>query len=145
MNLTEKNHIAVINSYSKQHWQPLLDLIPEIENTTVFEEVHFKHNAEEDIIELISVTRAGIVDHFHKLVYEIPIIIEFSWSSWTEGRNILANENFDFDTIDIPVKCKLITAIVRNNRFCDGALASAFESGKILKILKSIRNQISKS
>ena len=52
------------------------------------------------------------------------------------------DKNFNFDSIDIPTMCKIITAIVRNNRFCDGALVSAFESGLILKILKSIKHQI---
>jgi hypothetical protein len=34
-----------------------------------------------------------------------------------------------YNTIEIPTICKIITAIVRNNRFCDGALVSQFESG----------------
>jgi len=61
----------------------------------------------------------------------------------TLGRNIARDNNIDFDTIDLLNKCKLITAIVRNNRFCEGALVSAFESGLILKILKSIEKEIS--
>lgn len=52
------------------------------------------------------------------------------------------NEGFDFDTIDLPTTCKLITAIVRNDRFCEGALDSAFESGFMLRILKSMEKQI---
>jgi len=72
----------------------------------------------------------------------LPIIISFDWGAWEEGRKIASNDDFDFDTLDIPEKCKLITAIVRNNRFCDGVLVSAFESGLILRILKSIEKQI---
>ena len=52
------------------------------------------------------------------------------------------DKEFDFNVIDIPKKCKLVTAIIRNDRFCEGALISAFESGLILKILKSIKLQI---
>ena len=33
-----------------------------------------------------------------------------------------AGNDFNFNTIEIPTICKIITAIVRNNRFCDGAL-----------------------
>jgi len=83
-----------------------------------------------------------IVSQFQEIVYNMPIIINFDWSSWEKGRKIAQDENFDFNTIDIPTKCKLITAIVRNDRFCDGALISAFESGLILKILKSIKKQL---
>ena len=72
----------------------------------------------------------------------MPIIISFDWGAWEEGRELTSNDEFDFDTLDIPEKCKLITAIVRNDRFCDGALVSAFESGLISRILKSIEKQI---
>ncbi len=77
-----------------------------------------------------------------QIVYRLPIIISFNWGAWEEGREIASNDDFDHDTLDLPTKCKLITAIVRNNRFCDGALVSAFESGLILRILKSIEKQI---
>ena len=53
-----------------------------------------------------------------------------------------AGNDFNFNTIEIPTICKIITAIVRNNRFCDGALVSQFESGLILKLLKAIQYQI---
>ena len=53
------------------------------------------------------------------------------------------DENFDFDSTDLITKCKLITAIVRNDRFCEGALVAAFESGLILKILKSMEKEVS--
>jgi hypothetical protein len=84
MVLQKENYQQKINSVIKSDWQPLLDLIPKIENT----------------------------------------------------------ENFDLDSIDTPAKCKLIMAIVRNDRFHEGALVSAFESGLIMKILKSIERQI---
>ena len=59
-----------------------------------------------------------------------------------EGQRMLQDESFDYDSIDVVTKCKLITAIVRSERFCEGALVSAFESGQILKILKSILRQL---
>jgi len=62
---------------------------------------------------------------------------------------MLNDKNFDFDSVDLVTKCKLITAIVRNDRFCEGALADTdladtFESGLILKILKSIQKSKAK-
>jgi hypothetical protein len=42
-------------------------------------------------------------------------------------------------------KCKLITAIVRNDRFCDGALIQAFECGLMLRIIKTIKKQVESS
>ena len=72
----------------------------------------------------------------------MPIMISFDWQSWVEGEKIANDETFDFDEIDILTKCKLITALVRNNRFCEGYLVGVFESGMVLKILKSIEKQI---
>lgn len=55
---------------------------------------------------------------------------------------MLQDESFSYDSIDIPFKYKLITIIVRSERFFEGVLVGAFESGQMLKILKSIERQI---
>jgi hypothetical protein len=67
-------------------------------------------------------------------VYDLPIVITFNWNMWDEGRKMLNDTHFNYDTIDIPTKCKLITMIICSNRFSDGALVSAFETGLILKL-----------
>ena len=40
MTLKETNYIETINGYSAAQWQPLLELIPEIENATDFGEIN---------------------------------------------------------------------------------------------------------
>lgn len=142
MILKENNYIEMINGYSKTDWKPLLDLIPEIENTNIFGEMVDGEKNEDGIFKIPYWIESSLVSHFHQIVYNITIIIDFNWPSWNEGRKIVSDKNFNFDSIDIPTKCKIITAIVRNDRFCEGALVSAFESGLILKILKSIENQL---
>ncbi|MDA3912175.1 MAG: DUF6508 domain-containing protein [Bacteroidales bacterium] len=77
---------------------------------------------------------SSIVSRFHKIVYDLPIVITFNWNMWDEGRKMLNDTHFNYDTIDIPTKCKLITMIICSNRFSDGALVSAFETGLILKL-----------
>ncbi len=119
--LDENNYIKVINGFSKTHWKPLLDLIPEIEKETSFCE---------------------IIIRFIQIIDELPIVIVFNWMEWKEGWEMIKNKNFDFDTIDIPTKCKIITGIVRSDRFNGGALELAFESGLIYNILKSIEKQL---
>lgn len=117
-------------------------LIPKIETTTVFGEWARRDKGKDGVIQLPYCLPAPIVSQFLNIVYTIPIIISFDWGAWYEGRIIASNEGFDFDTIDLVTKCKLITVIVRNDRFCEGALVSAFKSGLILKILKSIEKEI---
>jgi hypothetical protein len=137
MYLTEENYVDAINSYDRGHWQPLLDLIPVIESTDQFEEiVNSKYDG------FAPIPHVKIVQNFVELAYELGVIVDFEWFKWDDGRKIASNKDFNYDSIDIPTKCKLITAIIRNDRFNDGVLVSAFESGLILKILQSIDRQL---
>ena len=141
--LTEDNYIKKINSYTQQDWKPLLDLIPEIEKIEKFgDDTEATKLLEKGIIHMNPYVEHEIVEEFRQACYAIPIIIGFNWSAWDEGRKIVSDEHFDYDIIDIPTKCKIITAIVRNDRFCSGSLVGAFETGMILKVLKSIQKQL---
>ena len=142
MLLDENNYKEQIHAFTQQDWQPLIELIPKVESTSKFGEWASAEKNEEVNILFPYCIEAPIVSQFLHIVYRLPIIISFDWGAWEEGREIASNDDFDHDTLDLPTKCKLITAIVRNNRFCDGALVSAFESGLILRILKSIEKQI---
>ncbi len=142
MTLPHNLYKQVINSYTLKDWEPLLDTIPRIENQESFGKLSGDIEVEDNNIILPLFIEASIVGEFREIVYQIPIIIDFDWAHWDEGHNMACDEDFEYDTIDIPTKCKLITAFVRNDRFCDGALAGAFERGTILKILKSIQKQI---
>ncbi len=142
MLLDENNYEERIYAFTHQDWQPLIELIPKVESTLEFGEWAGGEKDEKGITQFPYCIQAPIVSQFLEIVYSLPIIISFDWGAWGEGREITSNEDFNFDTLDLPTKCKLITAIVRNNRFCEGALVSAFESGLILRILKSIEKQI---
>jgi hypothetical protein len=139
MILNDENYTEIIESYNEKDWQPLFELLTDIEKTSKFGEVAGRGKDKNGVIQMPNYIESSIVTQFVKIVYELPIIISFDWSSWDGGRKIAQDENFDFDTIDISTKCKLLTAIIRNDRFCEGTLVSAFDSGLILKILLSIR------
>lgn len=141
--LKPDNYIEKINSYTEQDWQPLLDLIPEIEKVDQFgDDSEAMKLLEQGIIDMNPYEEHPIVQQFRDVVYSIPIMIDFNWGAWDEGRAIVSDDNFDYDTIDIPTKCKIITAIVRNDRFCSGRLIEAFESGMMMKVLKSIQSEL---
>jgi len=142
MDILGDDYAKIINSYTKEQWKPLLDLIPIIENTEKFGKVGGGEKGEEGVFKMPYSIPSEIVVRFEEIVYQIPTIINFDWSEWGEGREMLNNKDIDFDSFDIPTKCKMITAIVRNDRFCEGALVGAFESGLILRLLKSIRRQL---
>lgn len=137
MCLNEEDYQQHISSLSLQQWAPLLDLIPVIQNTKVFRYVV------EDRRNTTSYwTHSEVVDRFLYIAYRIPVVISFNWKAWDEGKAILKDENFDFNSVDIPTKCKLITTLLRKERFWEGTLPNAFETGCVLKILVSIRHQL---
>ena len=131
-----------INSLKRSDFKPLLNLIPEIQATSWFGKLKGGNKNKDGSICMPYYEENEVVSLFRSIAYDIPIIIPFDWGKWEKGRKIVNNPYFDCQTIDIITICKIITAIVRNDRFCDGALISAFENGLILKLLVSIENQL---
>ena len=143
MKINDENYRQVIGSNLLDDWKPLLDLIPEIEKVKKFgDDTEATKLLEKGIIHMNPYVEHEIIEEFRQACYAIPIIIGFNWGAWDEGREIVSDEHFDYDTIDIPTKCKIITAILRNDRFCSGRLIEAFETGMMLKVLKSINKQL---
>jgi hypothetical protein len=142
MKLDENNCREIIGSYTYDKWRPLLDLIPEILETNDFGKASGGTKNEDGSFTMPNWESSPVVDEFHRIVYEIPVIISFDWVSWEEGRKIVNDRNFNFDYTDLITKCKIITAIVRNDRFCEGALIDAFRSGLIQRILISLQSQL---
>ncbi len=140
--LKEHEYLDRINAYTQSDWKPLLDLIPRIEAQDKFGERMGGEILDDDSFTMPYYIESGIVNEFREIVYGIPIMIDFNWSSWDEGRKMVGDKDFDYITVDIPTKCKIITAIVRNDRFSDGALVDAFDRGLILKVLKSTEKQL---
>lgn len=144
MILHENNYIEILNGYSKNHWKPLLELIPAIEKIEKFGDgSKVMQRLEQGILDTNAYEEHPIVQQFRDVVHAIPIIIDFNWPDWEEGHKMISDECFDYDSVDIPTQCKIITAIVRNDRYCSGRLVEAFESGMMLKVLKSIRKHVS--
>ena len=79
------------------------------------------------------------IGRFVELVYEDDWIIGFDWSSWDEGREI-ASDLSRVASADLLTIRKLITALVRNERFCEGALQDAYERGLIRAIILRIKD-----
>ncbi|MBE0654597.1 MAG: hypothetical protein IH594_12405 [Bacteroidales bacterium] len=142
MPLTIENYIEKINSFSQADWKPLLDLIPKLEELKQTAVVKVKANKEEGVFEMPRYDYNSVISEFLDIVYKIPIIIDFEWGSWKKGREMIRNPDFDPESVDIHTKCKLITALVRSDRFIEGTLAEAFETGLMLKLLRSIKGEL---
>lgn len=121
----------------KHEWQPLLDLIPEIENTTQFGKMGGGKD-ENGVFHMPFRIENTVVSEFRELAHKLMVIKDFDWQSWDEGMEMLNNPSFNYNSIDLETKLRLITLLVRSDRFNEGTLISAFESGVILKILKAL-------
>ncbi len=137
-----ENISAHLEKLTKEDWGKLFDLIPEIEVCKKFvESGGFQEDKDKpDSFIITPVIEAKVVLDFEDIMYELELDIPFNWPAWDEGREILRKGKFsNLDTITL---LKLLTAFIRNNRFCDGALAARFEDGTIGKILKEIKRNI---
>ena len=117
-----------------QRMSELLDRIEELSETVAVPTTFQAVGAETMTIG----TPAGISD-FVRLAYADGwMMLDFDWSAWEEGREMAGSPEriaeCDLDTIH-----KLITALVRNDRFCEGALASVWQHGSIKAILLRIK------
>ena len=124
---------------TQRDWQPLLELIPEIEKTEVFSEEKGGEEVRPGVFTFPYHDNSKVVEDFVQVAYRIRIVINFDWPGWDEGRSLASGDLELIDNIDLITACKLITALIRNDRFCDGALAESFESGLMLRILKRVK------
>lgn len=127
-------HLKTIH---KSNWQKLFDLLLEIRRTESFGELA-------PGLSMMSWRPKEIVITFLETVYDLGIIVIFDWMSWQEGEAMLKDKNTDYTRLDSVTLCKLLTAIVRNDRFVDGYLISCFEEEIIEKIIKGLKVNIEK-
>ena len=77
-----------------------------------------------------------LIREFIELWYEKNLVVPFDWGDWQEGRDWYANtDDSKYDTLDYETALKLLTAVIRNDRFNDGAILRSFESGDFPKII----------
>lgn len=121
------------------NFQPLLSLIPEIKSCAKFGKLILEKKNENGSFAMPYYDEEPIVHKFRLAVQQSQIMIPFDWRNWEKGYEIIANPNFDYHTIDIDMICKMITMIIRNDRFCEGYLIKTMENGQMLKLLLALK------
>ena len=81
------------------------------------------------------------VDEFLSLLYESHFLVTFDWSSWDDGRE-LTQDRDRLAQADLLTLRMLMTVIVRNDRFHEGALLNAIKDGLIAAILQRLHQII---
>jgi hypothetical protein len=80
------------------------------------------------------------VSEFYQLLYDNNWIDStFAWTDWEEGLEYIGNPN-KVQSADTETIRKLLTAHVRNDRFCTGHLADMFANGHIVALLRRLKD-----
>ncbi|MCB9190300.1 MAG: hypothetical protein H6602_01355 [Flavobacteriales bacterium] len=78
-----------------------------------------------------------------RLLYQLELIVPFDWSSWDEGRKLLeSNDLSKLDGQPKHVLIGLLTALARNDRFCEGAWGAAIEDGTVGKLILELEKKV---
>jgi hypothetical protein len=78
---------------------------------------------------------APVVNAFISWVYRRGLVVSFTWSSWSEGRELRPEDMAGRPVADA---VRMLTAVVRNDRFCEGALAGSMQTGLVQACLLRI-------
>lgn len=75
---------------------------------------------------------------FHKMVYEQEWVVDFDWTGWVETKEFkkMMDSQNGIETATPVQLAKLITALVRKERFCEGTLSEAATSGLLERITR---------
>lgn len=76
------------------------------------------------------VVEVPIVSEARRFLTDNKLSITFDWPNWQEGRDFFKSEDPDkFNKLDQETVLKLLTAVMRNARFNEGAWVNLFENG----------------
>ena len=77
-------------------------------------------------------------DQAEKLRATLPIAVGFDWRTWmtTDRAQAFVKDHRQVASATPDELLKLTTAIVRSDRFTEGSIAGAFESGLLLEVVR---------
>jgi hypothetical protein len=71
----------------------------------------------------------------------LGLVIVFDWSAWKEGIDMLNEPETNYYELNRETLCKLLTIIIRSDKFCEGYLINSFEQGTVIKIVEALKLQ----
>jgi len=86
------------------------------------------------------------VREFEQALYKHKWVVEqFDWPAWLDQARLFNDHLELVAEADLVTIQKLFTTIVRQERFCEGTLDDAFESGLIVAMLRQVKEVASAS
>lgn len=131
-----ENHIRRINPHD---WVRLFDFVPMIK--TALQSIEMSGESP-----LTENSHLHVERRIEELAIQVSIEINkldiapvFDWVTWKEGAEILNNEKYDYTGLDGVTLCKVLTVILRTDRFNEGYLARHIHNGIMTKILSALQ------
>lgn len=141
MNKTEPFTASPVTDQPKD-WRLLFDMLPEMKQTKKFGKLVGSKKMPDGNLSLPFWLENEIVSKFFNAAYFLGIVKVFDWAAWQEGIDILNDPESDFERCDTETLCKLITLIVRSDKFCEGFMINSFETGMMTRIIEALKNKI---
>ena len=133
-----QTHLDTLSSAS---WNQLYELVRAIYVEKEFGKIQESQNRTGAYLEFPHWVYTSKIADFNRMVYEMDIVIVFDWMEWKEGQAMLKNPDQEYGHLDGATLCKLITLIVRAERFYEGYLHNCFENGSVLRIVTSLNER----
>jgi ADP-ribosyl-[dinitrogen reductase] hydrolase len=131
-------HLA---SLDQSDWERLFVLLPEIDNAEKFGEIEGGERISDGTLTFPNWKASDIVNKTTSVISQLNLTPVFDWTKWKEGKLIISDKNLDYCKLDTITLCKLLTTIIRADRFNDGFLISCFKRGIISKIIKALKSK----
>lgn len=119
------------------NYSRLIDLIPQFESVQSFGEI-IVNTLEDGSTQMPYYVLDKIASQFVVIMYEDDLVINFNWPEWEHGRLLL--ELGCFEGLDSETLMKLLTVIVRADRFNEGFLVANFTNENVQKIIDALRS-----
>lgn len=116
---------------SGDQWKKIEDLFSEIQSSSSFGKWETSAPQEDGSISLPYVQPSETMQHFIELMYALELVASFDWTSWDEGQRLLQRQELPIGDNDAWTACRLITTMIRSDRFVEGSLLAFFQRGHV--------------
>jgi hypothetical protein len=139
--MTLENLPAHLDKMDPSLWMRLYELVRSIYIENEFGKIKETEKRTNAYLEFPHWEYTTKIADFNRMVYDMDIVIGFDWLEWKEGQAMLKDPGHDYSGLDAITLCKLITLIVRAERFYEGYLNNCFENGAVLKIVTALKEK----
>ena len=122
---------------SKKQLQSLADFWPVFANPKFVYEVRDEVKEKKGVITMLSSSLSSEAKAFNKMIYQVGWVLDgFDWPEWAqtdEFKDLFSNPEALAKAAAHQL-AKLLTALARKERFCEGTMASACSDGLLARI-----------